>query len=132
MGTCDCARSGRGWEIAGGYTSRDSHVRQKSGWGTPPARAGDGTLLGNHAQLCHAFWHVCETPELLGHRGSRCVRHVVEPGKTCETKGVVVVAALRLNSKHQGRGVEADTESLTFLSRYSVSVYSTPLTALNV
>lgn len=103
---CDCHVSDRCWEVAGGYTSRESHVRRLD-----DARADGGTLLGNHAQFCHALFHVSPTPELPGYPPhlETCVRCVTTPGKTCENKGVVAVAALR------------DAEgTLAFLSRYSV------------
>ena len=101
-GRCDCARSDRGWEVAGGYASRDDHVRR-----LPPD--GAGTLLGNLAQFCHAYFHCSPTPELASHPHETCLRRAVDPaGRKCETKGVVVVAALR-----DPRG------DVTFLSRYS-------------
>ena len=102
VGRCDCARSDRGWEVAGGYASRDDHVRR-----LPPD--GAGTLLGNLAQFCHAYFHCSPTPELASHPHETCLRRAVDPaGRKCETKGVVVVAALR-----DPRG------NVTFLSRYS-------------
>lgn len=106
VGRCDCSRSDRGWEVAGGYTSRESHVRRLDDTLTSSGES----FLGNHAQFCHAFFHLSPTPELVEHPVEVCVRSVVEKGKKCETKGVVVVAALR----------EADNRDVTFLSRYSV------------
>jgi hypothetical protein len=110
-GRCDCARSDRGWEVAGGYTSRESHVRRRDDTDTDVRTS----LLGNHAQFCHAFFHLSPTPELVAYPHELCMRCVVEAGKKCETKGVVVVAALR----EAGRG------DVTFLSRYSVRHPST-------
>ena len=85
FGRCDCARSDRGWEVAGGYTSEASHVRRSP---TPDG----GSLLGDVSQLCHGFFHLSPTPELASHPHELCLRL---GGDKCETKGVVVVAALR-------------------------------------
>ena len=85
FGRCDCARSDRGWEVAGGYTSEASHVRRTP---TPDG----GSLLGDVSQLCHGFFHLSPTPELASHPHELCLRL---GGDKCETKGVVVVAALR-------------------------------------
>ena len=85
FGRCDCARSDRGWEVAGGYTSEASHVRRNP---TPDG----GSLLGDVSQLCHGFFHLSPTPELASHPHELCLRL---GGNKCETKGVVVVAALR-------------------------------------
>ena len=122
-GRCDCARSDRVWEVAGGYTSRESHVRR---W--PDDVAVGESLLGNHAQFCHAFFHISPTPELVEHPGEVCVRCVTHPGgKKCETKGVVVVAALRESDD----GENKNKNKVTFLSRYSVRhTTHTPLTTV--
>lgn len=102
---CDCAGSARAWEVAGGYRSKASHVRR--------ARDCDAdglAFLGNTAQLCHAFYHVPATPELASHPRELCLQRVSDPsGRKCETKGVVVVAALRAP-----RG-----GAPTYLARYS-------------
>ena len=84
FGRCDCARSDRGWEVAGGYTSEASHVRRSP---TPDG----GSLLGDVSQLCHGFFHLSPTPELASHPHELCLRL---GGYKCETKGVVVIAAL--------------------------------------
>ena len=102
FGRCDCAGSDRGWEVAGGYTSEASHVRRSP---TPDGNS----LLGGVAQLCHAFFHCSPTPELSSHPDELCLRVACDPaGRKCETKGVVVVAALRDRAG-----------DLRFLSRYS-------------
>ena len=102
FGRCDCAGSDRGWEVAGGYTSEASHVRRSP---TPDGNS----LLGGVAQLCHAFFHCSPTPELASHPNELCLRVACDPaGRKCETKGVVVVAALRDRAG-----------DLRFLSRYS-------------
>lgn len=102
FGRCDCAGSDRGWEVAGGYTSEASHVRRSP---TPDGNS----LLGGVAQLCHAFFHCSPTPELASHPDELCLRVACDPaGRKCETKGVVVVAALRDRAG-----------DLRFLSRYS-------------
>ena len=85
FGRCDCARSDRGWEVADGYTSEASHVRRSP---TPDG----GSLLGDVSQLCHGFFHLSPTPELASHPHELCLRL---GDNKCETKGVVVVAALR-------------------------------------
>lgn len=95
-GRCACAASTRGWEVAGGYTSRASHVRNAADIRNTHESTRNSSLLGNHAQLCHAFYHIPPTPELAAFPGQVCLRCAAAPGDApCAEKGVVVVAALR-------------------------------------
>lgn len=52
------------------------------------------TLLGDHGQLCHAFWHVPTTPE-AGFQSPVCLRVACE-GNECVGKGTVLVARLQV------------------------------------
>ena len=72
------------------------------------------TLLGDHGQLCHAFWHVPTTPE-AGFHSPVCLRVACE-GNECAGKGTVLVARLQVTIRsyspshelsHQKREVES-------------------------
>jgi hypothetical protein len=65
-------------------------------------------LLGDYAQLCHAFWHVPTTPE-AGFQSPVCLRAACD-GDACVGKGTVLVARLQVRgSKSLSRELTAVT-----------------------
>mmetsp|Transcript_11007 Transcript_11007/g.31087 ORF Transcript_11007/g.31087 Transcript_11007/m.31087 type:complete len:345 (-) Transcript_11007:1085-2119(-) len=61
------------------------------------------TLLGNHAQFCHAYWHIPETPEAPHLRTPSCLRSACRAdGHQCAGKGVVLVARLTAPPSEDG------------------------------